>query len=179
MERKGSRTEANLFAAFAGESQAHSKYTFYAEKARKDGYEQIASLFEETAANEMAHAGIWLNQLRGGKEPDTLGSLEDAAGGEHYEWAEMYPAFAKTAKEEGFDHIAFLFEQVAEIERMHEERFRRLIGNVEDGMVFSRDGDAVWQCRICGHIVVGKQVPQVCPVCANPQAFFQIKAENY
>ena len=179
MELKGSRTEANLFSAFAGESQARNKYTFYANKARKEGYEQIASLFEETAENEKAHAKLWFRLLRGGEEPDTIGSLEDAAGGEHYEWAEMYAGFAETAKEEGFDHIAFLFEKVAEIEKMHEERFRRLIENLEDGLVFSSEGDTVWQCRVCGHIVVGRQTPQICPVCTHSQAFFQRKAENY
>ncbi|MDO5549265.1 MAG: rubrerythrin family protein [Eubacteriales bacterium] len=179
MELKGSRTEANLFAAFAGESQARNKYTFYANKARKEGYEQIAALFEETAHNEMAHARLWFQLLREGKEPDTVGSLEDAAGGEHFEWAEMYADFAKTAKEEGFDHIAFLFEKVADIEKTHEDRFRKLIGNLEEGLVFSRDGEAIWQCRECGHIVVGKQAPQICPVCARPQAYFQLKPENY
>lgn len=179
MEFKGSRTEANLFAAFAGESQARNKYTFYAKKARKEGYEQIAALFEETADNEMAHARLWFKLLHDGKEPDTVGSLEDAAGGEHFEWAEMYAEFAKTAKEEGFDHIAFLFEKVADIEKTHEDRFRKLIGNIQDGLVFSRDGDAIWQCRVCGHIVVGKEAPQICPVCAHTQAYFQLRAENY
>lgn len=179
MELKGSRTEANLFSAFAGESQARNKYAFYANKARKEGYEQIASLFEETAENEKAHAKLWFRLLRGGEEPDTLGGLEDAAGGEHYEWAEMYAGFAETAKEEGFDHIAFLFEKVAEIEKMHEERFRKLIENLEEGLVFTSEGDAVWQCRVCGHIVVGRQAPQICPVCTHSQAFFQRKAENY
>ncbi len=179
MKFEGSRTEANLAAAFAGESQARNKYTFYAKRARKDGYEQIAALFEETAANEMAHARIWLQLLRGNQMPDTKGSLEDAAGGEHFEQAEMYPEFASVAREEGFEHIAFLFEEVAKIEQEHEKRFRALIENLEDGLVFSREGDAIWQCRVCGHIHMGKEAPKICPVCAHSQAFFQLQAKNY
>ena len=179
MELKGSRTEANLAAAFAGESQARNKYTFFAKKAREDGYEQIADLFEETAANEKAHAELWFRLLRGGELPDTKGCLEDAAGGEHFEWEEMYRDFAEKAREEGFAQIAFLFEAVAQVEKTHEQRFRTLIDNLDKGVVFSRDGDTVWQCRVCGHIYVGKQAPEVCPICTHPQAFFQIQAQNY
>ena len=170
MEFKGSRTEANLMAAFAGESQARNKYTYYASKAKKDGYEQIAALFTETAENEKEHAKIWFKLLHDGGIPDTMANLADAAAGEHYEW---------TAKEEGFDHIAFLFEEVAKIEKEHEERYRRLLANIEEGIVFSRDGDTIWKCRNCGHIVIGKQAPEVCPVCAHPKSYFEIKAENY
>lgn len=178
-ELKGSRTEANLMAAFAGESQARNKYTFYASKAKKDGYEQIAALFEETAANEKEHAKIWFKLLHDGDIGDTAGNLEDAAGGEHFEWAEMYPSFAKEAKEEGFDAIAYLFESVAAIEKEHEERYKKLLENIQDGIVFSRDGDKIWKCRNCGHIVIGKNAPKMCPVCKHPQAYFEIAAENY
>lgn len=178
-ELKGSKTEANLLAAFAGESQARNKYTYYASKAKKEGYVQIAALFEETANNEKEHAKIWFKLLHDGEIPSTLENLEDAAAGENYEWTDMYAGFAKTAKEEGFDHIAFLFESVGKIEKEHEERYRKLIANIEGGLVFSRDGDMVWQCSNCGHIVVGKKAPEVCPVCAHPKAYFQIKAENY
>ena len=177
MELKGSKTEANLRAAFAGESEARNKYTYYASKARKEGYNQIAALFEETAANEKEHAKIWFKLLGG--IGTTAENLEAAAQGENYEWTDMYATMAKEAKEEGFDHIAFLFEEVAKIEKEHEERYRKLLANVEGGLVFSRDGDMIWQCSNCGHIVVGKQAPEVCPVCAHPQAYFQIKAENY
>ena len=178
-ELKGSKTEANLLAAFAGESQARNKYTYYASKAKKEGYVQIAALFEETANNEKEHAKIWFKLLHDGEIPSTPENLEDAAAGENYEWTDMYAGFAKTAKEEGFDHIAFLFESVGKIEKEHEERYRKLIANIEGGLVFSRDGDTIWQCSNCGHIIVGKKAPEVCPVCAHPKAYFQIKAENY
>lgn len=175
---KGTRTEANLMAAFAGESQARNKYTYYASKAKKEGYEQIAALFEETANNEKEHAKIWFKLLHDGM-PDTMANLEDAAAGEHYEWTDMYAAFAKEAKEEGFDHIAFLFESVAKIEKGHEDRYRKLIANLEGGLVFSRDGDTIWECSNCGHVVIGKKAPEICPVCDHPKAYFQIKADNY
>ncbi len=178
MELKGSRTEANLMAAFAGESQARNKYTYYASKAKKEGYVQIASIFEETAANEKEHAKIWFKLLHDGV-PGTLQNLQDAADGENYEWTDMYAKFAAEAREEGFDHIAFLFEEVGKIEKEHEERYRKLIANIEGGLVFSREGDCIWQCANCGHIVVGKKAPDVCPVCEHPQSYFQIKAENY
>ena len=179
MELKGSRTEANLAAAFAGESQARNKYTYYASQAKKDGYEQIAALFAETADNEKEHAKIWFRLLHGDAMPDTAANLKDAAGGENFEWTEMYPAFAKEAREEGFTHIAALFEMVAQIEKEHEKRYLALLKNLENGLVFSREGDTVWQCINCGHIVIGKKAPALCPVCKHPQAFFQIKAENY
>lgn len=175
---KGTKTEANLMAAFAGESQARNKYTYYASKAKKDGYEQIAQLFLETANNEKEHAKIWFKLLHDGI-PSTAENLKDAADGENYEWTDMYATFAKEAREEGFDDIAFLFEQVGEIEKEHEARYRKLLANIEGGLVFSHDGDMIWQCSNCGHIVVGKQAPEVCPVCAHPKAYFQIKAENY
>ena len=166
---KGSKTEANLLAAFSGESQARNKYTYYASKARKDGYVQIANIFEETANNEKEHAKMWFKLLNGGIG-DTLSNLKDAAAGENYEWTDMYA---------GFDHIADLFEGVAKIEKEHEERYLKLVQNIEGGLVFSKDGDVIWQCSNCGHIVIGKQAPEVCPVCAHPQAYFQVKAENY
>lgn len=175
---KGTKTEKNLQAAFAGESEARNKYTYYASKAKKDGFVQIAALFEETAANEKEHAKLWFKLLHGGIA-DTMDNLRDAAGGENYEWTEMYPTFAKEAREEGFEEIALLFEGVAEIEREHEERYRKLLDNIEGGLVFSRDEEMIWQCANCGHIVVGKKAPEVCPVCAHPQAYFHIKAENY
>ncbi len=178
MELKGSRTEANLMAAFAGESQATNKYTYYASKAKKDGYNQIAAIFAETAANEKEHAKLWFKLLHNGM-PSTLENLADAANGENYEWTDMYAEFAKVAREEGFDQIADLFDGVAAIEKEHEERYRKLIANIEGGLVFSRDGDVIWQCANCGHICVGKKAPEVCPVCAHPQSYFQIKAENY
>ena len=177
-ELKGTRTEANLQTAFAGESMARNKYTFFASKAKKDGYGQIAKIFEETAANEKEHAKIWFKLLNGGID-DTAANLKDAAEGENYEWTDMYATFAKEAREEGFDHIADLFEMVGAIEKEHEERYRRLLRNVEDKLVFSRDGDCVWQCSNCGHIVVGRQAPEVCPVCAHPKAYFELKADNY
>ena len=178
-ELKGTKTEANLMAAFAGESQARNKYTYYASKAKKEGYEQIADLFTETANNEKEHAKIWFKLLHGGAVADTMTNLKDAAEGENYEWTDMYKTFAEDAKAEGFDHIAFLFEQVAKIEKEHEERYRKLLANIEDGIVFSRDGDMVWICRNCGHIHVGKEAPELCPVCAHPKAYFELRAENY
>ena len=177
-ELKGSKTEQNLWTAFAGESQARNKYTYFASKAKKDGYVQIAAIFEETANNEKEHAKMWFKLLHGGIG-DTVDNLKDAAAGENYEWTDMYAGFAKTAREEGFDHIADLFEGVAKIEKEHEERYLKLVKNLEEGLVFSRDGDVIWQCANCGHIVIGKKAPEVCPVCAHPQAYFQIKAENY
>ena len=178
MQLKGSRTEANLMAAYAGESQATNKYRYYASKAKKDGYVQIGKLFEETAGNEQEHAKIWFKLLHDGM-PDTLTNLQDAAAGENYEWTDMYAQFAKEAREEGFDKIAMLFEKVAAIEKEHEERYRKLIANIEGGLVFSRDGDTIWKCSNCGHIIVGKKAPEICPVCDHPKAYFEIKAENY
>ena len=178
MELKGSKTEENLLAAFAGESQARNKYTYYASKARKEGYVQIANIFEETAANEKEHAKMWFKLLKGGIGT-TAENLADAAAGENYEWTDMYATFAKEAREEGFDEIATLFEGVAAIEKEHEERYKKLLENVEKGLVFSKDGDTIWQCSNCGHICIGKQAPEVCPVCAHPQSYFQVKAENY
>lgn len=175
---KGSRTEANLMAAFAGESQARNKYTYYASKAKKDGYEQIAALFLETAENEKEHAKIWFKLLHDGM-PETAENLRDAAAGEHFEWSDMYAGFAKEARDEGFDKIAALFEGVANIEKEHEERYLKLLENVTDGVVFSRDGDTIWKCRNCGHIYIGKSAPEVCPVCAHPKAYFEVKADNY
>ena len=174
---KGTKTEKNLWEAFAGESQARNKYTYFASKAKKDGYVQIAKIFEETAANEKEHAELWFKLLGG--IGDTAQNLKSAAEGENYEWTDMYASMAKDAREEGFDHIAFLFEEVGKIEKDHEERYRKLLSNVEGGLVFSRDGDMIWQCSNCGHIHVGKQAPEVCPVCVHPKAYFQIKAENY
>ena len=176
-ELKGSKTEANLWTAFAGESQARNKYTYFASKAKKDGYVQISKIFEETAANEKEHAESWLKLLAG--IGTTAENLKAAAEGENYEWTDMYATMAKEAKEEGFDHIAFLFEEVAKIEKEHEERYLKLLANVEGGIVFSRDGDMIWQCSNCGHIHVGKQAPEVCTVCAHPRDYFQLKAENY
>ena len=176
---KGTKTEANLQAAFAGESEARNKYSYFASKARKEGYNQIADIFEETALNEKEHAKLWFKLLNGGEIGDTASILEAAAEGENYEWTDMYAKFAATAKEEGFPRIAALFELVGAIEKTHEERYRKLLQNVKDGIVFSRDGEKIWQCAHCGHIVVGKQAPATCPVCAHPQSFFRIKAENY
>ena len=176
---KGTKTEANLMAAFAGESQARNKYTYFASKAKKEGYQQIAAIFEETAQNEKEHAKIWFKLLKGGEIPTTAENLKEAADGENYEWTDMYDTFAKEAKEEGFDHIAFLFEEVGKIEKEHEERYLKLLENVKDGLVFSKDGDKIWKCRNCGHIVVGKEAPGLCPVCNHPQSYFEIKAENY
>ena len=179
MELKGSQTEKNLMKAFSGESEARNKYTYFASKAKKEGYEQIAAIFEETASNEKEHAKIWFKLLNGGDIPSTLENLNSGAAGENYEWTDMYDGFAKTAKEEGFDQIAYLFEEVGKIEKEHEARYRKLIENLEEGLVFSRDGDRIWKCRNCGHIVIGKSAPAVCPVCNHPQSYFEIKAENY
>ena len=178
MNLKGSKTEKNLEAAFAGESMARNKYSYYASKAKKDGYVQIAQLFEETANNEKEHAKIWFKLLHDGIGATDL-NLQDAGAGENYEWTDMYPTFAKEAREEGFDYIADLFERVAEVEKHHEERYKKLLENVKDGIVFSRDNDMIWQCINCGHIMVGQKAPEVCPVCAHPQAYFQIAPENY
>ena len=178
-ELKGSKTAENLLAAFSGESQARNKYTYYASKARKDGYEQIAAIFEETANNEKEHAKLWFKLLHDGDIPDTLTNLDDAAAGEHYEWTDMYKSFAVVAREEGFPEIASQFEGVAAVEKEHEERYKKLIDNVMGGLVFSRDNDVIWQCSNCGHIEIGKKAPKECPVCAHPQAYFQLKAENY
>lgn len=175
---KGTKTEANLQAAFAGESQARNKYTYYASKAKKDGYVQIAAIFEETANNEKEHAKMWYKLLNDGIG-STEENLKDAAEGENYEWTDMYAGFAKEAREEGFEEIAALFEGVAAIEKEHEERYRKLLANIEGRLIFSKDGDTIWQCANCGHICVGKEAPEVCPVCAHPQAYFQVKAENY
>lgn len=177
-ELKGTKTEQNLMEAFAGECQARTKYTYYASQAKKDGYVQIASLFEETANNEKEHAKIWFKLLHDGM-PSTPENLVDAANGENYEWTDMYDRMAKEAEEEGFTKIAALFKMVGAIEKEHEERYRKLLANIEGGLVFSRDGDMIWQCSNCGHIVVGKKAPEICPVCSHPQSYFQIKAENY
>ena len=179
MELKGSKTEKNLMDAFAGESQARNKYTYFASKAKKEGYEQIAAIFQETADNEKEHAKLWFKLLCGGDIPTTAQNLADAAAGENFEWTDMYDRMAKEAKEEGFDHIAFLFEEVGKIEKEHEARYLKLLDNVENELVFSKDGDKIWKCRNCGHICIGKEAPKVCPVCEHPQSFFEIKAENY
>ena len=179
MDLKGSKTEANLAAAFAGESQARNKYTYYASKAKKEGYEQISAIFTETANNEKEHAKLWFKLLHDGDVPTTTENLKDAAAGENYEWTEMYAEFAKVAKEEGFDKIAFLFDAVGKIEKEHEERYLKLLSNVESGAVFSREGDVVWQCANCGHIHVGKKAPELCPVCAHPKAYFELLKTNY
>lgn len=179
MDLKGSQTEINLQTAFAGESQAHTKYEYYASQAKKDGYEQIAALFLETSHNEKEHAKIWFKYLHGGEMPETLANLEDAAAGENYEWTDMYAKMAADAREEGFNDIAFLFESVGKIEKSHEERYRKLLSNVEGGIVFSRDGDMIWECSNCGHIVIGPKAPEMCPVCKHPKAYFQLRAQNY
>ena len=176
---KGTKTEKNLMDAFTGESMARNKYTYYASKAKKEGYEQIAAIFQETADNEKEHAKIWFKLLHDGDVPTTTQNLSDAAAGENYEWTDMYDRMAKEAREEGFDRIAYLFEAVGQIEKEHEERYKKLLENMEGGLVFSKDGDAIWKCRNCGHIVIGKQPPEVCPVCNHPRAYFEIKAENY
>ena len=173
---KGTKTEQNLATAFAGESQAHTKYQYYASKAKKDGYVQISEIFLETSRNEKEHAKLWFKYLHGGDVPTTTQNLADAADGENYEWTDMYDTFAKEAREEGFNEIAAKFEMVGKIEKTHEERYRKLLKNIEDEVVFSREGDCIWQCSNCGHIVVGKKAPKVCPVCAHPQSFFQILA---
>ena len=178
-ELKGSKTEKNLMAAFAGESQAHVKYQYYASKAEKEGYHQIGAIFRETALNEKEHAKIWFKFLHNDEVPATTVNLKDAANGENYEWTDMYAGFAKTAKEEGFEKIAVLFEEVGKIEKEHEERYRKLLINIENGSVFSRTGDMSWHCSNCGHIHTGKTAPDLCPVCKHPKAYFQIRAENY
>ena len=179
MELKGTKTEQNLMTAFAGESQARNKYTYFASVAKKEGYEQIAAIFQETADNEKEHAKMWFKLLNGGQLEDTAANLKAAAEGENYEWTDMYAEFAKTAKEEGFTHIAYLFEEVAKIEKEHEERYLKLLENVKDGKVFEAGEVKIWKCRNCGHIVVGTKAPEVCPVCSHPKAYFEIKAENY
>ena len=178
-ELKGTKTERNLMEAFAGESQARNKYSYWASKAKKDGYQQIAAIFEETAANEKEHAKMWFKLLEGGAIKSTPENLKAAADGENFEWTDMYDRMAREADEEGFTEIAEKFRGVAQIEREHEERYRKLLQNIEEGIVFSRDGDRIWKCRNCGHIVVGPKAPEVCPVCDHPQAYFELKAENY
>lgn len=179
MELKGSKTEQNLMTAFAGESQARNKYTYYASKAKKDGYEQLAAIFEETANNEKEHAKLWFKELHNGEIPTTEENLKDAASGENYEWTEMYKEFAKTAKEEGFTRLAFLFEKVGEIEKHHEERYLTLLKNIEDDRVFKKDGNKIWVCRNCGYVYEGEKALEVCPVCAHPKSFMEVKADNY
>ena len=179
MNLKGSKTEQNLLAAFAGESQARNKYTYFASKAKKDGYEQIAAIFEETANNEKEHAKMWFKELHGGEVPSTIENLEAAADGENYEWTDMYEEFARVAEEEGFVAIAKKFRGVAAIEKEHENRYRQLLKNVKAEVVFSKDEDKIWICRNCGHVCVGKKAPKVCPVCAHPQSYFEVKADNY
>ena len=176
---KGTKTEKNLMEAFAGESQARNKYTYFASKARKEGYEQIAAIFEETANNEKEHAKIWFKLLHDGEVPTTAENLKAAAEGENYEWTDMYERMAKEAREEGFTRIAYLFEAVGKIEKEHEARYKKLLENVEGELVFSKEGDKVWICRNCGHVVIGKEAPEVCPVCSHPKAYFEVKAENY
>lgn len=179
MDLKGSKTEKNLMAAFAGESQARNKYNFYAKIAKEEGYEQIAELFDITAGNEKEHAKLWFKALHGDTIPDTLTNLAEAVAGENYEWTDMYTKFAEEAKEEGFLKLAKQFEMVAKIEKEHEERYRKLIQNIEEGLVFSNEGDTIWVCRNCGHVVIDKKAPEVCPVCAHPQSYFERKANNY
>ncbi len=179
MNLKGTKTEKNLLEAFAGESMARNKYTYFASKAKKDGYVQIAQIFEETAANEKEHAKIWFKYLHGGSVPGTTDNLTAAAEGENYEWTDMYARMAAEAREEGFEEIAQKFEMVGAIEKEHEERYRKLLANINDGIVFSREGDCIWQCSNCGHIVIGTKAPDICPVCDHPQSYFQLKAENY
>lgn len=179
MDLKGSKTEKNLMEAFAGESQARNKYTYFASKAKKEGYEQIAAIFQETADNEKEHAKLWFKLLNGGEIGTTEENLKAAAEGENYEWTDMYERMAKEAREEGFDHIAFLFDGVAKIEKEHEERYKKLLENVKDGKVFEAGEIKIWKCRNCGHIVVGTKAPEICPICAHPKAYFEIKAENY
>jgi len=179
MELKGTKTEKNLLEAFAGESMARNKYTYFASKAKKDGFVQISKIFEETAANEKEHAKMWFKYLNGGSVSDTATNLKDAAEGENFEWTDMYARMAKEAREEGFEEIALKFEYVAKVEKEHEERYRKLLANVEGDLVFSKDGDVIWQCINCGHIVVGKKAPEICPTCNHPQSYFQLKPENY
>ena len=179
MELKGSKTEQNLMTAFAGESQARNKYTYYASKAKKDGYEQLAAIFEETANNEKEHAKLWFKELHGGQIPSTEENLKDAAAGENYEWTDMYKEFAETAREEGFTRLAFLFEEVAKIEKEHEERYLTLLKNIEDDRVFKKTENKIWVCRNCGHVYEGEEALAVCPVCAHPQSYMEVKADNY
>ena len=179
MDFKGTKTEMNLLAAFAGEAQAHTKYQYYASRAKKDGYEQMAAIFQETAGNEKEHAKLWFKLLNDGAVPDTMRNLEDAAAGEHYEWTDMYAGFAKDARDEGFEAVAQMFEGVAAIEKEHEARYRQLLENIKNGVVFLRNGDIAWKCRNCGHIHIGPAAPEVCPVCAHPQSYFEMRAENY
>ncbi len=179
MDLKGTKTEANLMTAFAGESQARNKYSYYASKAKQDGYVQIAQIFEETANNEKEHAKIWFKLLHDGEVPDTVTNLKDAAAGENYEWTEMYAQFAEDARAEGFNTIAALFDMVGKIEKEHEERYKKLLANIEGGLVFSKDNDVVWICSNCGHVHIGKIAPEVCPVCAHSKAYFMVKADNY
>ena len=179
MNLKGTKTEANLKEAFAGESQARNKYTYFASKAKKDGYEQIAAIFEETANNEKEHAKMWFKYLEGGEIKSTHENLESAANGENYEWTDMYDRMAQEAEEEGFTEIAYKFKMVAQIEKEHENRYRKLIENIDEGLVFSNDEDTIWICRNCGYVVIGKKAPEVCPVCNHPKSFFERKANNY
>ena len=177
MELKGTKTERNLAEAFAGESQARNKYTYFASVAKKEGYQQIAAIFEETANNEKEHAKLWLKHLKG--IGDTAANLKAAADGENYEWTDMYEGFAKDAEEEGFTALAAQFRMVAAIEKTHEERYRKLLNNVEMQQVFEKAGETMWECRNCGHLVMGKKAPLACPVCAHPQAYFEVRKENY
>ena len=179
MELKGSKTEQNLMTAFAGESQARNKYTYYASKAKKDGYEQLAAIFEETANNEKEHAKLWFKELHGGQIPSTEENLKDAAAGENYEWTDRYKEFAETAREEGFTRLAFLFEEVAKIEKEHEERYLTLLKNIEDDRVFKKTENKIWICRNCGHVYEGEEALAICPVCAHPQSYMEVKADNY
>ena len=179
MELKGSKTESNLLTAFAGESQARNKYSFYASKAKKEGYEQIASIFEETANNEKEHAKLWFKTLNGGEIPSTIENLKDAANGENYEWTEMYKGFAQVAREEGFEDIAKLFEMVGEIEKHHEERYLKLVSNIDEDKVFHRNEEVIWICRNCGHVYYGKDALKVCPFCKHPESFMELKNTNY
>ncbi|MCL2383330.1 MAG: rubrerythrin family protein [Oscillospiraceae bacterium] len=178
-ELKGTRTESNLMAAFAGESQARNKYTYYAAKAKKEGYEQIAALFLSTAENEKEHAKLWFKELHGGEVPTTEVNLEDAAEGENYEWTDMYAKFAEEAREEGFGRIAALFEGVAKIEKEHEDRYRKLLANVKNNEVFKKQDTVAWECRNCGHMLEGETALKMCPVCKHPEAFFEVRAQNY
>ena len=179
MELKGSKTEKNLMAAFAGESQAKTKYEYYASQAKKDGYEQIAAIFEETSRNEKEHAKLWFKYLHGGAVPKTVENLKDAANGENYEWTDMYAEFSKTAKEEGFDELAILFEEVGKIEKEHEERYLTLLKNIEDDRVFKKDGEKMWICRNCGHVYFGTEAVDVCPVCKHPKSYMEVRCQNY
>lgn len=179
MELKGSQTEKNLAAAFAGESQARNKYTYYASKARKEGYQQIAAIFEETAANEKEHAKLWFKLLQGGDIPDTVTNLKDAASGENYEWTDMYKGFAETADKEGFPEIASTMRMIAKVEKAHEERYRKLLDNLDKDIVFKDGENTVWVCRNCGYIYIGKEAPEQCPACKHPKAYFERKATNY